>query len=389
MNRSEVGEVSVARRVAFYIYSLDQGGAERVTSILANKFSEFKIDVTVIVMKPVSLRSYTLADDVKVISMFEEPIEKTGSGLVFNIKRIILLRKLIKHLSPQVLYTMMVDANVVGSIALLGSAVPCVISERNDPSQFRVGRPWNAVRKIAYGLSYSAVAQTVRAQRWLNRNTRAKRVVVIPNPVEFPLLDSRPHVAVPENSGPMILAVGRLCSQKQFDHLVDAISQLTDEFPNWWVSILGEGVDRDTLREKIVNCGLDKKIKLVGRVGNIGDWYQSASMFVMTSRYEGYPNSLIEAMASGVPVVSYDCPSGPAEVIRHGANGRLAAANNVRDLVLNMRIIMADATNAKNISAGKALDIRAMLNPDVIANKWLSAAGLKRPKKASDKALRD
>lgn len=379
MNRSEVNDVSVAKRVAFYIYSLDQGGAERVTSILANKFSEFKIEVIVIVLKPVSSQSYTLADGVKVVNMFEEPFEKPGSSLVFNLRRITLLRRLIKKLSPQVLYTMMVDANVIGSIALLGSDVPCVISERNDPSQFKVGRPWNILRKVAYGFSHSAVAQTVQAQRWLDQHTRAKRVVVIPNPVEFPLLNARPHVEVPENTDPMILCVGRLCSQKQFEHLVEAISQLTNEFPNWWVAILGEGVDRGSLQAKILHYGLENKIKLIGRVGNIGDWYKSASMFVMTSRYEGYPNSLVEAMVSGVPVVSYDCPSGPAEVIRHGENGRLAAANNVQDLVRNMRVIMADAVEARKISADNAADIRDMLNPNVIANEWLSVAGLKRP----------
>ena len=190
------------------------------------------------------------------------------------------------------------------------------------------------------------------------------------------MLDGQPFVDVPKNLGRMVIGVGRLCPQKQFTHLIEAFSELSGEFPDWWLAILGEGDDHDKLAMKISDVGLADKIYLIGRVGNIGEWYKEAAMFVMTSRYEGYPNALIEAMASGTPDVSYDCPSGPAEVIQNNVNGLLVAANNTDELNQKMRAIMRDSDFAEKISK-EAIQIRSVLNTNSVVEQWLSVAGLR------------
>ena len=375
----EINEAPVARRVAFYIYSLDQGGAERVTSILANRYADMGIEVAVFVMKSVSSNSYSLRENIRIINLSEEKaLKAAGSGLLYNIKRICILRRSVKSYSPQVLFTMMINANVIGALALLRSGIACVVSERNDPSQFPVGTLWAVLRRISYGLSFSVVAQTSRAQKWLEKNTSAKRVTVIPNPIELPMIDGQPHVETPNKDEKMILAVGRLCQQKQFDHLIDAFSSLTRDFPGWSVSILGEGGDREDLLSQISSRRVEGKVRLIGRVGNMSDWYQAADLFVMPSRFEGFPNALAEAMANGVPSISYDCPSGPAELIDQGINGWLAKANSVDDLTSKMRAVMDNPHIAEGVSI-EARKISKSLNPVVIANRWLSVAGLKPP----------
>jgi glycosyltransferase involved in cell wall biosynthesis len=366
----------VARRVAFHIYSLEHGGAERVTSILANKLSERDIEVTVFVMKAINCNSYRLAKDVRVVNVSMDPaLENTGTGLLFNIRRLFVLRRLVKEFSPQVLYTMLVRGNVIGSFAMIGSGIPCVVSERNDPKYDVVSMPWRILRRIAYSVCHGVVAQTPRVEQWLRHNTKASTIKVISNPVEYPVPDGSPFIEVPSHRGPMIVAVGRLCPQKQFTHLIAVFSALTREFPDWWLAILGDGPDRESLATQISDARMTEKISLVGRVGNMSDWYREADIFVMTSRYEGYPNALIEAMASGVPAVSYDCPSGPADVIQDGVNGMLVEPDSTDELERKMRLVMSDSSLAAELSE-RALEVRELLDPDVILAQWLSVVNL-------------
>jgi len=369
-------ETEVARRIAFYIYSLDNGGAERVSSIVANSLSNSGVEVTIFVMKPLGENSYKLGDKIRVVNLSTDPaLQNAGTGVLFNLKRIRVLRRLVKEFAPQVLYTMMVKANVIGVFAMMKSGVPVVASERNDPSHDAVSAPWRMLRKLSYSLSDGVITQTPHVEKWVRRNTKASNVTTIPNPVEYPVPNGSPIVAVPSQRGPMIVAVGRLCAQKQFDHLIATISKLKQDYPGWWLAILGEGADRDSLSAQIADEGLQDEVSLIGRVGNMQDWYNAASMFVLTSRYEGYPNALIEAMASGVPAVSYDCESGPSEIIRDGVNGYLVNVNDTKQLEQKMRSIMSDAGVGAGLSS-RAIEIRESLHPDVILEKWLYVAKL-------------
>jgi glycosyltransferase involved in cell wall biosynthesis len=128
---------------------------------------------------------------------------------------------------------------------------------------------------------------------------------------------------------PVMLAVGRLNEGKRFDMLLRAFAQASagqHGTQHWQLAILGDGPLHAALLELVNSLGLQGRVCLPGRVGNVGDWLARADTFAMTSRYEGYPNALLEALASGVPAVACDVLTGPRELIQHGVNGLLVSA---------------------------------------------------------------
>ena len=150
--------------------------------------------------------------------------------------------------------------------------------------------------------------------------------MVIPNPLEFPVAKANPIVPPEKIAGMnkrVIIAAGRLVEQKRHDRLVEAFFRLARQHPDWDLVILGEGPERSALEAQIRTAGISGRVHLPGFVGNPGDWYQRADIYVMTSSYEGFPNTLLEAMASGLPSIAFDIKTGPREIMDGGRLGIL------------------------------------------------------------------
>ena len=126
--------------------------------------------------------------------------------------------------------------------------------------------------------------------------------------------------------------MGRLERQKGFDLLLEAYAQIADRHPGWQLKILGDGSLREQLAEQVRSLELEQSVELCGWVESPETWINKSELFVLSSRYEGFPNALLEAMAAGVPAVSFACESGPAEIIRHEVDGLLVPANDVKQL---------------------------------------------------------
>jgi glycosyltransferase involved in cell wall biosynthesis len=161
------------------------------------------------------------------------------------------------------------------------------------------------------------------------------RVRTIPNPV-FALGNDPGAEDQVTLEGPTFLAVGRLNPQKGFDILIRAMAAVRDREPDWKLVILGEGDSRDELERLVEELGLVEAIHLPGRVRNPWPWLAAADVFVMSSRSEGFPNALCEAMVAGLPVISTDCPSGPADLIEDGTDGLLVPVGDVVTLAGSM-----------------------------------------------------
>lgn len=243
-----------------------------------------------------------------------------------NLWRLLGIRRTIIQLRPDLVLAMMTTVSILAILARIGLNVPVIVSERVYPPYAPLGRMWKRLRRWTYPWATQVVMLTSEGLTWLRAEVPRAQGVVIPNPVIYPLPYSIHHIPTESISlagRKLLLAVGRLDAQKQFDLLLRAFSLISLKCSNWDLVVLGEGPLRHELETQIEHLGLSGCVHLPGKAGNVGDWYERADLFVMSSRFEGFPNALSEAMAHGCAVVSYDCDTGPRDLIRHEVDGLL------------------------------------------------------------------
>jgi glycosyltransferase involved in cell wall biosynthesis len=197
-------------------------------------------------------------------------------------------------------------------------------------------------------------------------------VPVIPNAALWPLPMQAPRLA-PElfcqSERLILLAVGRASEQKQFGLLFDVFHCLANQHPSWDLVILGEGPQRPALQNQVQEAGLENRVFLPGRAGNVSEWYERADLYVMSSRFEGFPNALAEAMAYGLAAVSFDCDTGPRDIIRHEVDGLLVPPGDVAGLTAALDRLMGDAALRQQF-AERAIEARERFSIERIAGMW-------------------
>lgn len=358
----------------FLLYSLEAGGAQRVTITLANHWVRQGDRVSLVTWASPGLDFYAFDPSIERISLHLSDRQGGGwRGLCANWQRWRALRRLLCRSRPDVAIALMPSANVLLALARIGLPGPLVVgSERLHPPAEPLGGPWSFLRWLAYGGLDAVVAQTQTSALWLRRHTRARQVVVIANPlvqdwsVEPPLLLPEELLSPGEK---LLLAAGRLSHQKGFDQLLQAFARVAWEHPSWRLVILGEGPERAALERQIQALGLGTQVLLPGRAGNIAQWYARAELFVLSSRYEGFPNVLAEAMAAGVAVVSSNCPTGPADLVRDGIDGCLVPPEDPVALAQALAVAMADDA-LRSRWAAEASQLSARLDAARIAGAW-------------------
>jgi glycosyltransferase involved in cell wall biosynthesis len=182
------------------------------------------------------------------------------------------------------------------------------------------------LRRWTYRLADKVVALTDETRQWVEAYCHCTGVAVIPPPFTLPIARTDPVIEPQRVVGDkrrVLLAAGRLSPEKGFDSLIEAFGKIANTLPQWDLVIVGEGRARASLEQQIDDAQMRGRIFLPGRAGNVGDWYERADLYVLSSHYEGFSMTLVEAMASGCAAVSYDCDSGPRVIIEPGTNGLL------------------------------------------------------------------
>ncbi len=262
-----------------------------------------------------------------------------------NLRRLRVIRAAVRSSRPDIVLAFTVETNVLTILATLGLGVPIVVQEHTYSAWSTLPRPWRLLRLATYQMASSVVALTPSALATLGL-ARGRRGRVVPNPV----MPAPPGSAAPADP-PVIVAMGRLVPEKGFDMLLDAFAKVAARHEAWTLEIWGEGPDRAALERRRDALGLAGRASFPGPTRAPYDVLRHASFFVMSSRREGFPTVLGEAMACGVPAVSFDCPSGPRELIRDGVDGLLVPPDDVDALAAAMERLIVDRALAAQLAA--------------------------------------
>lgn len=360
-------------KLALVIPSLAGGGAERVMVTLANAWAARGDQVTLITLCGAKSDVYAASPSIDRIALnVARPSLHIGDAVLQNLRRLAAVRRAIRGVRPDVVVSFMPTTNVLSILATRGTGIPSIISERvsiedNRPHGFR----W-LVCRLAYRRAAAVVAQTDRAAAGIQRLIGVP-AHVIANPVWISgaqeggtAAGSLPGIDFGKR---IVLAAGRLEAQKGFDLLIDAFARTADAHFDWVLLILGEGTERPRLEAQIAGLGLSARVFLPGFVSNPHSIMKKSDIFVLSSRFEGMPNALLEAMASGLPCVSFDCPNGPAEIIRDGIDGILVPREKINGLAKAIIRLMQVPELRQRLGAAARESIKRF-NVDAVLGDW-------------------
>jgi len=276
------------------------------------------------------------------------------------------LRRMIRDSRPQVVISMLERVNVTTLIATLGMGVPVIVEEQIDPAHYPVGRLWDRLRRWTYARASHVVTLTQRAAEYFPPVIRS-HLSVIANPIVRPASsDAGPELRLAK---PSAVAIGRLDHQKGFDLLLRAFARVREQKPEWSLTVLGEGPMRAELESLRSALGLEQHVCFPGWVSNPATVLTQADLFVMSSRCEGFPLALGEAMAVGLPVIAADCPTGPREMVRHEIDGLLVPAEDVEALAAAMDRLMSDESERKRLAA-RAPEVLSRFGLENVMGMW-------------------
>ncbi len=365
-------------KILVVIANLRGGGAQRVVSLLSQEWA--KSHGVTIALFDASGISYDhggrIVDlcappDVPVDSdTFIRKIYKSAYNIGIHSA---LLLSLLRRERPDRIISFMESANIPATIAstLTGRLPHLTISVHNNPAYI-----FSFQDRLLASLLYRLPSRVIAVSEGVKRGMASvchlplERIsfIFVPNSVAMKTAQ--------ETTSPLpecysyILGVGRLVPQKGFERLLQAFHRLNR--PALHLAILGEGPERANLLRLARELGLEGRLHLPGHVAEVETWYRHAACFVLSSRYEGWPSVLGEALANGCPVVSFDCNYGPSEILEDGKYGLLAPEGDVEALAGAIVRVLDDDALQRDLAA-KGSERAQMFGPEKIATRWLEA----------------
>jgi GalNAc-alpha-(1->4)-GalNAc-alpha-(1->3)-diNAcBac-PP-undecaprenol alpha-1,4-N-acetyl-D-galactosaminyltransferase len=335
-------------RIMLAVSSMEAGGAERVAATLVNHWSTNGDEVALITVASSDLDFYPLDERVTRIALDLSHSSRGWRDFVIdNFKRIRKLRSAICDFKPQVIVSFLDTTNVRMLLASIGTGVPLIVEEHTDPTQHSLGRIVKLLRRLLYKRASAVVVLTPGIAKWASSFIKKEAIHVIPNPIGQQFCQNgKPE---PERDGHRVIAIGRLEEQKGFDMLLKAFAQCTQQHHGWTLKIIGDGSERERLQELAAALHIRDRVFWDRAVKQPEKELHRSDLFVLSSRYEGLPMVLLEAMACSLPVVSFDCPSGPGEIIHDGEDGLLVRPNDVDALAQAMSRLMSNEHERKRL----------------------------------------
>lgn len=348
--------------LTFFIGSLYGGGAERVTCNLASWLAEHGHTVEILTMSQTE-QSYELSKKVTVQTLLKLGERKNGLyNAAIRLPR--LVAYLLKHREKEG-YVVMLPKTILLLLALQHlTKAKIILSERADPSRY----PKDIQKKLRRHVHEAdgMVFQTEDAAAWYQELLQTVPSRVIPNAITPAFLRQRYEGQRKKE----VVAAGRLNNQKRYDLLIRTFTKIAPHFPDYRLTIYGEGENRSQLEALVQELHMEDRISLPGNVRNIAEKLEQSALFICCSDFEGMPNSLMEAMALGLPCVSTDCPvGGPRFLIQSGTNGILTPVGDEKALADAMALVLSDEELAQKLGTNAA-EVQTRLNPDTVYSQW-------------------
>lgn len=350
-------------RIALITPQFKSGGAERVMSIMARNLS--RSHEVHLVFHVVHDPFYSIPGSVTVHYVDSirphAPFSSKLSGYLGGLLR---LRRVLRRTRPDVIVSFneyRYDHVVILAKMLL--RIPIVVSERSNPVRYGVvGR---ALRWVVYSMADAIVVQTEYARQYYERRFHRAKIELIPNPVSvFPSL--------PASREPVVLHVGRFIPDKGQAHLIRAFARL--KLDDWRLILVGDGPLAGAMKDLAAYLGVRQQVVFPGVVKDVGRYLQTAAIFVLPSLREGFPNALAEAMAAGIPCVSFNCNAGPGELINDGVNGFLVEPNDIDGLTEKIRLLVGDEKLRTNLGT-RARKVATRFSEDQVMAEWERLVG--------------
>lgn len=352
------------KHIAMFISSLNKGGSERVLVNLAEYFCSRGYRVTIVTQYKTE-NEYEISEGIRRLYS-EITEEEIGSGRIGNfVKRFRKLRNIWKKEKPDLILSFIGKNNMMAILTSRFLSIPTVISVRGEPKEEYYSRFLRMAAKILFPMADGIVLQTNGSKEFFSKAVQ-KKAVILPNSLNPAFI----REVYEGERDKQIVAVGRVDANKNHLMIMKAFAALADQYPDYELVIYGEGELRQALLRQAAEMGLQERIHLPGSISDVAGAIYKASVFVLASNSEGMPNTLIEAMALGIPCISTDCPcGGPRDLMEDGENGILTEVDNAEKLTENLQKIISDKEFAEKLSKN-ASKIKEKLNPDLINSKW-------------------
>lgn len=358
----------MVKSLMFHINNLSMGGAERVVINLSEQFTKLGIKVY-IATNCYADEEYALPDKVERIHIGLAEGEEKLSRRKKQFLRKNRLKQAMKDNKPEVVLSFCRNSNYRAVMAGKEAKVPVIVSSRSNPAVDYAGKKQKFLSTYFYGRANGAVFQSEEAKSFFAKKIQDKSTVIL-----NPLNDKYLNCKKAETRRKVIATAGRLDEAKDQITLIKAFERLMPDYPEYKLEIYGgKSVDNTCyqLKEYVDSHKLKDKVLFMGNCTELEKKMYDASVFVLSSKYEGMPNALIEAMAMKMPVVSTDCPcGGPRILIEEGYNGLLCDVSDDKDMAIAIRKYLENPDKAEELAENAGRIVEKMM-PEAIAKEWL------------------
>lgn len=358
-------------KIAMFAGSLTRGGTERVVVTLAENF--IKRGHEVLVVTPIKAENeYEISPSIKRIISDLTPDEMGGRiGNIF--KRWKKLENIWRTEKIDVILSFIGRNNFSALISARRVDIPVAVAVRADPKMEYCSAKDRIMMKLLYPKAAAVILQTHDSEAFFPNNVR-KLSVILKNPINPAFFEDYSGSADTAAGPHRIVSVGRIDENKNHRMLINAFNSIKDDIPEYSLEIIGEGELRNELKALVKSLDIEDRVSLPGSCDNVAKKIYGADLFVLCSDTEGVPNTLLEAMALGIPAISTDCPcGGPKDIIVPGKNGFLVPVGDAQSLADCMYKVLGDEELRKSISLS-AKKTASEFSEDKVVEEWLALA---------------